>query len=132
ANADWLVDGLRIGTTFDAVVVDTGIGPPPVLGDLDGDLLVNIADWLVFRANLRMDTSALSPGDQLRIGDFDNSGLISLEDYIAFVDIYDAANGLGAFDALTQVPEPVSLTLLGFGSMVLTGFRLKTLRRDNV
>jgi sialidase-1 len=122
ANADWLVDGLRIGTTFDAVIVDTGIGPPPVLGDLNNDFLLNIADWLVFRSNMTLDTSGLAEGEQLRVGDFDNSGLIGPADYIAFVDLYDTANGLGALiEAIEQIPEPSSLALVIIGKLVLLG-----------
>jgi hypothetical protein len=119
ANADWLVDGLRIGTTFDAVIVDTGVGQPPVLGDLNDDFLISVADWLVFRGNFTMDTSALPAEDQLGAGDFDQSGLIDPADYITFVDLYDAANGAGAFAGLAIVPEPGSLVLLAMG-IILT------------
>ncbi len=120
ANADWLVDGLRIGTTFDAVIVDTGVGPSPVLGDLNSDWLINIADWLIFRGNMTLDTSALSEEDQLGVGDFDNSGLIGPKDFVLFVDLFDAANGLGAFTAtLARVPEPSSLLLFCLGTMAV-------------
>ena len=48
ADADWLVDGLRIGGSFDAVMaLDT------VLGDFDGDRDVDAADLLVMATRLR-------------------------------------------------------------------------------
>jgi hypothetical protein len=47
-----------------------------------------------------------------------------LEDFIAFVDLYDAANGIGAFAGLgTTVPEPSTVMLLG---VVVTFWRLSS------
>lgn len=107
ANADWLVDGLRIGTTFEAVVVDTKIDGPPVVGDLDGNGSLDELDWLVFRGNLTLDTATLSPEDQLVAGDFDQDGGVGPSDFVRFIDLYDAANGLGAFAAVAvRAPEP--------------------------
>ena len=44
ADADWLVDGLRIGGSFDAVMA-----LEPVLGDFDGDRDVDAADLLAWQ-----------------------------------------------------------------------------------
>ena len=109
-NADWLVDGLRIGTSLDAVIVDTGIS---LLGDLTGDSMINLADWIEFKGNYGMDTSALAANLQLREGDFDTNGRVEFEDFIAFRDLYNEVNGIGAYAAaLAQVPEPNSFGLL--------------------
>jgi sialidase-1 len=113
ANADWRVDGLRIGTSFSAVIVDTGIAPPVVLGDLDGNLRIELADWRVFKANFMLDTTALNLEDRLRSGDFDQSGRVNAADFIEFQRLYDAAHGSGSLHtAVLQVPEPGAWPLL--------------------
>lgn len=77
SNADWLVDGLRLGTTFDAVVVDNGIQLPVVSGDLNDDRAITLADWLLLRGRITLDTSALANDDRLRQGDFNASGALT-------------------------------------------------------
>lgn len=120
SNADWRLDGLRIGTAFDAVVHDTGIGPPLVLGDLDGDRVLSLSDWVAFKANFRTHTSAMDSDTQLRMGDFDQSGLVGTEDFLAFRGLFDAEHSKGALAAATaSVPEPNSLVLLGGASFLL-------------
>jgi hypothetical protein len=118
ANADWLVDGLRLGSAFEAVVVDTEISLPDVLGDLNGDRIITLEDWRLFRNQMQLDTSALSSDQQRRQGDFDASGLIDLIDFTKFVELFDAAHGANAFADMLAVPEPTSWALLAMGSVV--------------
>jgi sialidase-1 len=119
-NADWQVDGLRIGTALDAVIVDTGIEPPAVPGDLNGDLTVDVRDWIEFKANYRLDTSDLSADQKLREGDFDQNGMVDPEDFLRFRVLYEDANGKGPLPAeLNQVPERSSLTLFIIGGFAM-------------
>lgn len=117
ANADWLVDGLRFGSAFDSVIVDTGVTLPDVLGDLNGDRMITPADWPIFRGNVNLNTSALSSEQQRREGDFNASGLVDLSDFAKFVELFDVANGANAFAEMSAVPEPGGWTLIAIGSI---------------
>jgi hypothetical protein len=117
ANADWLVDGLRIGSAFDAVVVDNGIALPDILGDLNGDRAITLEDWVVFRSKMQFDVSALSVDARRREGDFNGSGRIDLTDFVDFVALFDAVHGANAFATLNAVPEPTGWTLMALGGI---------------
>lgn len=123
ANADWLIDGLRFGTAYNAVVVDTGVALDDVLGDLNGDRQISLEDWILFRGHMRQNTGALTDEQRRREGDFDVSGLIDLGDYSTFVDLYDAAHGPSAFAAMLAVPEPSG------GALIATCGIFELLRR---
>ena len=111
-NAIWNVDALRLGSTFDSVIFTDGM-PPDLLGDLTGDGMVTIADWIVFKANFGTSTLGLNIGDQQDLGDLDANGRIEVADYLDFRDIYNTINGAGAFQAaLAGAPEPASAFLL--------------------
>ncbi|QDU56983.1 exo-alpha-sialidase [Aeoliella mucimassa] len=120
SNADWLLDGLRMGTTFDAVVHDTGIGLPPVLGDLNRDGVLDLADWVELKNNFRFDTSALAEDEQLQLGDFDQSGQVGFEDFLAFRELFESVHGQGSLSGAV-VPEPESLVLVGGALLLLRG-----------
>jgi hypothetical protein len=107
SSADWLVDGLRIGNSFDAVMTIE-----PLLGDLNLDGSINLADWLEFRGSMSLDTTRLAESERLHAGDFNADGHVGPEDFVAFVDIYDVANGVVAFAALSHVPEPRTIVML--------------------
>lgn len=124
SNADWHVDGLRIGSTFDAVILDTGVALPPVLGDLNGDGRFDLADWATFKSRFRLDTSSMAMDLQLRMGDFDQNGTVGTEDFLAFRELFDATHGTGAFAATaTSVPEP------GAAAIVATSIAMRWLLR---
>ena len=120
ANATWSLDELHVGMDFASVV----LGPPP-LGDLNGDRLINISDWLVFRGNMNRDTSSVFFPDRPTLGDFDQSGRIGPGDFTEFVAIYDAANGAGAFQSLLSVPEPATSVLMLAELTWLVGLRYR-------
>jgi len=112
SNAIWNVDALRIGASFDSVIFTDGM-PPDVLGDLTGDGMVTVDDWIVFKANFSAETIGLTIAQQQDLGDFDANGRIEVSDYLDFRDIYDAFNGAGAFQSIsTATPEPTAAGLL--------------------
>jgi hypothetical protein len=120
SNADWLVDGLRIGSSFEAVMATD-----PLLGDLNFDGAINLADWLEFRGDMSLSTIQLTEFERLHAGDFNSDGRVGPEDYIDFVNLYDEANGLGAFsDAQAQVPEPSTVAML-FSAITISRYLFK-------
>ncbi len=97
------------GWLDDVVIDSTGVElTPVVVGDLDGDGSLGSNDWLLFAAGLGSRVPGLT--------DFTGDGVTNYEDFIAFRDLFDAANGNRAFSALTTVPEPATL----YASAVLT------------
>lgn len=123
SNATWNVDALRIGTTFDSVVFTDGM-LPDVLGDLNLDANVDLADWIVFKTNFGSNTSGLVIPDRHDMGDLDGNGWIDLDDVEMFRQIYDSFNGPSAFEAIAfAVPEPSGLMLLAAAAVVLLRVR---------
>ena len=82
-----------------------------IAGDLNRDGVVTLADWVAFKANVNLDTSALGTTAQTIAGDFDHSGRVGLEDLTRFGELFDAANGTGAFQAALNIPEPSGIAL---------------------
>lgn len=112
ADADWMIDGLRVGSAFDSVIVDTGVSLSDVLGDLNSDRVITLEDWGILRSHMRQDTAALSIEERRRQGDFDAGGIIDLGDFTTFVGLFDAVHGPDAFAAMLAVPEPTSSTMV--------------------
>jgi hypothetical protein len=96
--------------------VRPGDMPPLPKGDLTRDYLVDVADWIAFRASAGSDLTGLDPSQAYFLGDLNQDGRHSLEDAIAFRGYYDAVHGAGAFAALGQVPEPITLFLTAIGA----------------
>ncbi|QDU55886.1 LamG-like jellyroll fold domain-containing protein [Aeoliella mucimassa] len=78
----------------------------PVNGDFNGDGIVNIADYTVWRDNLgASDESAFAPGTG-------NGGGVDMTDYDAWKSNFGSTTGsTGSLDA-SKVPEPSSMILL--------------------
>ena len=95
-NAEWNVDALRIGSTFDAVVFTDGV-VPEVLGDLTADGQITILDWHALKLYYGLDTSGMTIPQQQDLGDFDSNGIVNIADFLRFRGLYDASNGAGRF-----------------------------------
>ncbi|MCO6047470.1 hypothetical protein NG895_26500 [Aeoliella sp. ICT_H6.2] len=110
---------LYSGLMDDFVVEDTayihdGMGGTFMPGDLDlSGGVPDVTDWLAFRAGPR-DLSTMAPMDAYAMGDLDFDGDKDIRDFIAFKSLYNAANGVGAFESVAgvAVPEPASLVTL--------------------
>ncbi|HEX6960376.1 MAG TPA: hypothetical protein VF175_00805 [Lacipirellula sp.] len=88
--------------------------------DLNVDGLVNANDWSLFFPNLLADLSSLTGVQRALAGDVDLDGDNDIDDFALFKADFDAANGVGAFQAMLQgVPEPASALLLACGGAVL-------------
>ena len=110
---------LTDGSTMDLPVFYTGNGDEPYqFGDLNfSGGAPDAADWATFLATNAGDLSGLSTVDGYRGGDLNGDGLKNLRDIDRFIEVFDEANGAGAFAAMTSnVPEPTSVLLM------LTGF----------
>ncbi|WP_425398840.1 dockerin type I domain-containing protein [Aeoliella sp.] len=93
-------------------------------GDINTDGVINALDWMQLRSNQHVDLSAFSPAEAYRRGDLTGDGKNTYADFNEFKQLYDAANGAGAFAAMLSspvaVPEP-STVLLVLGSALLFG-----------
>jgi hypothetical protein len=88
-------------------------GTPITRSDLNGDGSINTADWAIFLANNFTSLAGLSPAVAYRRGDLDFDLDNDFNDYLVFRNDYIAANGAGAFLALTEsVPEPSTMALM--------------------
>jgi hypothetical protein len=88
--------------------IDIGFGPAaptPLIGDYNNDMVVNAADYTVWRDNLGADGSTLGSNR-----DSDNMGAVSSHDYDSWKAHFGEIPGGGA--AAVAVPEPAGLTLL--------------------
>ncbi len=96
----------------------------PTDGDLNGDGLINMTDWIELRSNMGMDTSLLDIFDAFSRGDQDGNGQIDGSDFVIFKTAYELANGSGSFATLVanSVPEPSSILLIAFAT---AGFAFK-------
>ena len=96
-------------------------------GDLDFDGDVDGLDWLAYVANLGIEFSGLNDSQAYAVGDFNNDGVNSHSDFLAFQGFYNAVNGPGALQALISggVPEPASFVLFALAGVAATGLRGK-------
>lgn len=101
-------------------------------GDLDTDGDIDSDDWAMLRSNQHGDLSGDSLAEAYRRGDLNGDLQNNFTDFAAFKNLFDGANGAGAFQAMltgTTVPEPSSVILL-FSAGLLIGFTGKRPERD--
>jgi hypothetical protein len=120
--------GHQIGVSFklfaDGAVDDAALSVEGHLGDLNGDLLMTPADWTVQRNNMHTDLSSFSLEERYQHGDLTGDGKNNYDDFVAFAKSYNTANGAGAFQIMSGVPEPASGALAAAaGIMLFAGVR---------
>jgi hypothetical protein len=95
-------------------------GGPLLRSDLNGDGAIDAADWPQFYENTLTDLSAFSPAGQYVRGDLDADGDNDVFDFTIFKGDFDAANGAGAFAAMSGgVPEPSAIVLVAIGLLIV-------------
>ena len=83
-----------------------------LLGDLNSDGAVNVADWMLFRAGQQTNMTGLTQAQARSLGDLDGDFRNDHADFVLFKATFDAVNGAGSFvGMLAAVPEPSSLAL---------------------
>jgi hypothetical protein len=81
-------------------------------GDLNGDGTIDLDDYKLFLAGMHSNLTGLSFDEAYRRGDLNGDFVNDFRDLVLFRAAYEAANGAGAFVALSfQVPEVRSLRL---------------------
>ena len=96
-------------------------------GDFTGDGDVDAADWGVFRSNLFTSFSPATLRDGYLLGDLDTDSDNDENDFVIFKSLFEDANGIGSFAALTGVPEPGTL---GLSMLAMLGVGMARRRRS--
>jgi hypothetical protein len=109
-----LTDGSNVG------IIPTYAGAAIANGDFNADGAINLADWTIFKTNAHANLTSLTLAQAYQLGDMSQDRVINANDFIAFRNAYDQANGLGAFTAMiASIPEPstTALATLGLGAL---------------
>lgn len=99
-------------------------------GDLNFDGVVNALDWPLANSGRGADLSDLTEAQAYRVGDLDGDRDNDIVDFVLFQNLFNAANGEGAFQAMLAVPEPTALALLMTAICCLGGYRGKRLAKS--
>ncbi len=113
-------DGILGGSAFgqgDSLTLNL-VGEVRLGGDATGDGIVNLADFGVLRGNFGTNVSDYT------LGDFDRNGVVNLADFGILRANFGQSASLAADVALMEawvatVPEPVGLSLLALGGLLL-------------
>lgn len=107
-SADWALDELRIGTTWDAIAASMLIP-----GDADGNGNIEMEDFAVILANQNQRVGSGTNGDI----NFDR--VVDFEDFRLWKHLYEPEVNLRA----ATVPEPGSMTLLAIACGIALSMR---------
>lgn len=98
-----------------ALVVQFDVPASFLAGDLNGDSLVNAADWMQLQTWQFGDLTGLTRSQAYSRGDLSGDFLNDHVDFVLFKNLYETAHGVGAFaQMLATVPEP-GVTALAAG-----------------
>ncbi len=109
--------------------VQPGDVAPLPTGDLTGDRLIDILDWIAFKAAATADLSSVSDETALMLGDLNLDRRHSLTDVLLFRQYFDEAQGAGAFATIQHIPEPSTLVLVGAAMSLILMRRCVARRR---
>ena len=116
---------------LDGSFVQPGDVAPLPPGDLTGDRLVNIQDWIAFKLNANANLSGVDNQTAIMLGDLNLDHVHSLSDVRLFRQYYDEAQGVGAFAGIQDIPEPSTLLLAGLVTLLpLTSCRISRLLKQ--
>ncbi|TWT97839.1 hypothetical protein Pla108_19920 [Botrimarina colliarenosi] len=85
-----------------------------VAADLNRDGMLDRADWLLFASLTHSDLTGFTKTGRYLHGDFNDDGANDYDDFLYFKETFIEAHGAAAFAQILRVPEPTSLTLLGW------------------
>lgn len=89
-------------------------------GDLDFDGDLDSDDWATLARGFNSSLAGSSTAQRYRLSDLNNDAAHNLDDILAFRQAFDAANGVGAFAAMTaNVPEPAGHMLVALGAVAI-------------
>jgi hypothetical protein len=120
----WMRGSYSSYTNYDMDIVGlTAFGPlqQMLVGDLDKDGDVDLADFSLYLSGLNADLSGLTSDEAHRRGDINSDGVNDFKDFVLFRQAYNMAHGAGSFAALGfNVPEPsaaasVMIALAAYG-----------------
>ena len=83
-----------------------------LLGDLDLNAVVNVADWAQFRSGQQVGMTGLTRSQAFARGDLNGDFRNDHADFALFKSVFEKENGAGSFAALVGVPEPSTFVLL--------------------
>lgn len=86
-------------------------GAVPKRSDLNGDGLINAADWTIFATNNGKSFTGDSTVAAYLKGDLNGDFVSDYGDFQIFKTDFVAANGAGSFSTLVGVPEPTSVVM---------------------
>lgn len=104
---------LNLSDSSAVTVRPTYSGPEVTFGSFDGDADIDTGDFAILMSNM-FGSASTTAVESYFLGDVTGDLVVDFEDFVAFEELYDAANGPGAFAALsgTQIPEPSSIAVL--------------------
>jgi hypothetical protein len=133
----WPTEPARVyfGGDEDMVFKDFSVSvltsPIARFGDLDSDNDIDSADWAIVRNNQNKNLGSLSQTAAYFLGDMNGNLTNDAYDFIFFKNLYDEANGAGAFDAMlaASTPEPSAFVLVLSAGLLVCPVRRRAAQR---